>query len=991
MTEFISRAGSSWGYPMDSRPLISQPDGSSLRVVMACQPGMSGSYSHGFYYPAACYHRVDGAGKSLHERTVSRFSPFNPYMQPQRYPGLSLWSWPPAAHPVSSGQIKTLMALESERESERRNERRSERRTKGTRHQGAGADWPVLERSVATLGKGSAVRGNQQVRAETESKVKDSEPLETPWLRRNRLAINRWLPLVEQATPASWLLQKPLAQQLGIRWQELPDHEQRQLVDQLRQHLCHQPFDLKAHRQRAVDVVMDYLQSGYPGCFQKGAPQTAALLKDRYGAQGLISPRQVMGAIRQSLEPELGRANAAGFFSHKADWTLTQWVHWQAWKSMVNMEKLGARTAQLIRQSPLEAGFAVSRRQASALLAELTRAGIQAELLQHRLKEPVLGLYRAMAADSGHQRQQLVGFMAQLAVNSQDNPLGPERWQKVKTNELKVALAVVDKKLQQQRAPSESLIRVRQALQRELGHVSRGEDGYDQHPEHSPLRADDYAEAVGRYLVENGVSPSLDRVRQTQDRVRATVLRQGWEPVRRRLAMTVGGRSSEYVSEIIPASAVRLSVGSQPTFGAAGLLPYKPGEGVPSLCKAETEHGVNLNETGFYQAGSAGSALFQGVRSGTVGPGPGVVHDREQRREIALKRAREVLAVALKQALERDPDKWDQALRGQAIPLKLASTSLLSTDTVRDNALVRYLVSKGLELGLQDNELQMQQEQVEAFATLEALLARGECLDIRDAEGKVHSVRVNLETAHFNFGVNPLSLKRLGEKEHNYGRKGLAKRFIGLHGQAWQQAPKYNIQALQTLIGPFDQPEPWQPGGWVADFLDRPEVDSQEKRIVRQLARQIRALYQTEDYKTEGEDAYKMVSRIILLAYKVGAIPHFNCKSGKDRTGEADASVKRLAAEVAALGYVPDPWAPVSREEQLRTQICAWKTGNMELLQQNVNRPGYKVETGMARLGPAAWEKLRFACRPEFESTPFARQRGLFAEPSPRPPRQPGV
>lgn len=57
-------------------------------------------------------------------------------------------------------------------------------------------------------------------------------------------------------------------------------------------------------------------------------------------------------------------------------------------------------------------------------------------------------------------------------------------------------------------------------------------------------------------------------------------------------------------------------------------------------------------------------------------------------------------------------------------------------------------------------------------------------------------------------------------------------------------------------------------------------------------------MFNSKMHHPEGTDAYKFISRLLMLADFIEAVPHFNCKSGKDRTGEADASVKALACEI---------------------------------------------------------------------------------------------
>ncbi len=794
--------------------------------------------------------------------------------------------------------------------------------------------------------------------------------------RRNVLVVNEWFPVAENAEPERWLLQKPFKQLTGLKWKALPAHEQRRLVDNLRQHLCWQPVDLKKNRDFAVDRTAWYLSSRHQSGFQECSPDTAAVLRKHYGRDGIVFGDHVIEVVNQAIQEYTGQLTVL-----------------RVSKSMLNMEQLSGRTAALLGSSPLEAGFQECNQLAGSLLSELEDAEKQAEHSLSMLPEPLQALYKAMIADLECQKDKIKSFMARLDVNSDDNPLGHDKWQKVKANELKVAITVVDNKLQSLAAKKipdqeriKSLSKLRGDLVKELDYVGKGIDGYDYEARSKGrLRTHDYVTSIRKLLFQKGVASSEDKIKSRQGKARAEVLKKGWQPISKQLAIEAGDKTGLYTSQIIPASSLSLYTGSPGKESTPGtcILQYKEGEGVPSLCNSETRHAVNLNETGLYKGEQEGEGnpLFRGLRSGTIGPGPIFVPDKAERQMAARQRATELVVAALRLELENHPEKWLDSLKGQTVPVRLVSTSLLSTDAIRNSALVKKLVKQGVDIGLKDNELEMQKEQVEVLEEIKRELEAGGTVTIRDAEGTVHSVKVGLETAIFNFGVNLLSLKELGEKEANYGSKDHDKRFIGFKEHAWHEAPKYNIKALKTLMGDFDRPGAWEPGGWVQSFMEKPDASDQDKKIVQQLARQIRELYLTGDYKQEGEDAYKMVARISLLAYKIGAVSHFNCKSGKDRTGEADATVKRLAAEVDALGYVPDPWEPVSRQDQLRSQLFAWNSGNMELLLQNANEPGYKVATGMNRIGPTVWGKVRHQGHPQFEKAKQrpAQLKGLFA------------
>ena len=390
----------------------------------------------------------------------------------------------------------------------------------------------------------------------------------------------------------------------------------------------------------------------------------------------------------------------------------------------------------------------------------------------------------------------------------------------------------------------------------------------------------------------------------------------------------IAGKNQKIRSRITPASRFQIHIGEQ---GKADIFPvHYNGTGRPSLATAEAVHAVNLGETELsVEEGGRPRRLFKGLRTATLSAYG--IKKGKTRKRANQSRAQELVLSALKQQLEANPD----LLRSnKPIRLKLSTTSLLTADRARHH------------IPFSDDELKMQREQLEALQAIQLRLNAGEPLSFTDSRNTVHQVKVDMELAATNFGVNDLALK------------GLYRRAAG----AWGATEKLNHKGLQTLMGTL---EPGSPvGGWAKEFLQDPAVSGEDKEIVLQLVEQIRDLYATEEYKSEGEDAYKMVERIIFLAYKIAAIPHFNCKSGKDRTGEADAGVKRLAAVTHALGYVPNPGQPVSQEEKVLSQVMLLESGNIEWQQYNFNRSGYKTTMGKHRVGDVVFEMTH---HPQFE------------------------
>jgi phosphatidylinositol-4,5-bisphosphate 4-phosphatase len=105
---------------------------------------------------------------------------------------------------------------------------------------------------------------------------------------------------------------------------------------------------------------------------------------------------------------------------------------------------------------------------------------------------------------------------------------------------------------------------------------------------------------------------------------------------------------------------------------------------------------------------------------------------------------------------------------------------------------------------------------------------------------------------------------------------------------------------------------------------------------------------------------YALTARVLILGWIAGMTPHFNCRSGKDRTGLVDVEVKflyyQLTCEMA--GY------SVSRlgEPRLAHEELAWRSfvlsgGNHEIQEYNTGYRGSKLDHSSLRerIGAEIW------------------------------------
>ena len=315
-------------------------------------------------------------------------------------------------------------------------------------------------------------------------------------------------------------------------------------------------------------------------------------------------------------------------------------------------------------------------------------------------------------------------------------------------------------------------------------------------------------------------------------------------------------------------------------------------------------------------------------------------------------------------ALVADPEKLRNALDGETVDVALSSISVLTPDSLRN-----------LAGSASSDEKTMLNHQAEA---LRQLAARNPVeLRVRDDDGALRTVSVNVRLRQFNFGVNAGAVGRA-----QAGPVSIPSQTPGWRNlMGWGFAMERNNPQLQRLFGEANVSElggdvagrlflmrrdaeqiaaevddiedyiAMQDGEDTSDLdeeaaMQRAQLASLNKRIetLHSAARQAKSIWASNDYRRGGGDPFKMVSRLALVGHLMGETPLFNCKSGKDRTGQLDAEVKFLAAAAdESGGSVPAPdesmeaWRPVRNE-------FVFNTGNLEMQRLNTGLPGYKLK-----------------------------------------------
>ncbi len=316
---------------------------------------------------------------------------------------------------------------------------------------------------------------------------------------------------------------------------------------------------------------------------------------------------------------------------------------------------------------------------------------------------------------------------------------------------------------------------------------------------------------------------------------------------------------------------------------------YK-GKGICSKSAEETTHAVNLWLSEVKDNNQ--STLFSGIRHGVLSP-YALPERSAARLQGAKNRAKEVVMAAL----FAKPELYKRALHHEAVTLRIASSSLLT-----------YL---GKEKGMLD-------DQVAAWKMLnnDGVIK----LNIKNEKGEAQEVKVKLDIAIFNFGVNELafSIPKVISQNDNLNKTALAQ-----------------ILGCNYLINN-------EVGGWVGHYLsEHPHASNRHK--VEELCQQIKEIWKKKSYRYDGNEPYKIAQRIAMLAYEIGAVPCWNCKSGKDRTGMLDAEIKREAINYHQGYSLSKPGAKLTNEEKKLFQGVLLYSGNKEVQECNTGVAGNKV------------------------------------------------
>ena len=348
---------------------------------------------------------------------------------------------------------------------------------------------------------------------------------------------------------------------------------------------------------------------------------------------------------------------------------------------------------------------------------------------------------------------------------------------------------------------------------------------------------------------------------------------------------------------------------------------YKGIQGVSSLSNAEPNHAVNLWKTSYKPEN--GHYEFSGIRHG--------VHDAYdiKDKDLRTKASDSKVAEFIQAAAQGSPHLLKPNDDG-TYSLNIVSVSLLTP------------------VGF-THEDKMLPNQVAAYERANALgKAGGIPITVPDANGQPKEILVRPNIVAFNSGVNSWSLSKHAPLRSAFG--------------GWKQSDALNNQNLPALIGSKNNGD--EIGGLAGQALaelervaDNPTTNfedftqaNEKIATIRGLVDQIRTITNADpssplSHKQIGSDPYKLPVRLLALANEIGAEPAFNCKSGKDRTGQMDVEIKDFYTHLnGSGGQVRDITHKRNDVEASNFKKIFEHGGGRELQKFNTGIPGSKVD-----------------------------------------------
>ena len=340
------------------------------------------------------------------------------------------------------------------------------------------------------------------------------------------------------------------------------------------------------------------------------------------------------------------------------------------------------------------------------------------------------------------------------------------------------------------------------------------------------------------------------------------------------------------------------------------------------MCDSSTaDHAVNLSVTSIAVGDPDGAhrTAFTGVRHGVHSAWG--IRDVNERAAANARRAEEAVIAAFLAKFDAPGNPQDLPDQGEdgktTVDLNITSVSLLTPGSAR------HFYARGSD----KDERRMLMDQSAAWESVEQ--------NGVEFQFKGRTVKIRPRILKFNFGVNEGAINKVFRLTPNM--------FGG-----WDISKQMNRAAIAVL------------GEEVNAFLHS-DADQRTKDAALTLFDQCQRVLDNKAERKDSHDAFKVAARIAVLSNLIGKVPCWNCKSGKDRTGQMNVECKFLATLIARGEPIPEPGKRLSKEHQTLLRSIALEGGNFEIQKMNTAIAGFKtgsINSVTERLGGSAYRQF---------------------------------
>ena len=314
----------------------------------------------------------------------------------------------------------------------------------------------------------------------------------------------------------------------------------------------------------------------------------------------------------------------------------------------------------------------------------------------------------------------------------------------------------------------------------------------------------------------------------------------------------------------------------------------------------KTHHITNLSKTEV--ADENGDVLFSGYRHGTTAAF-GLKDNPAEMNRASVNRTTELLRTIVE---DKYRDKIDNAVnRDNAIEIKISSVSLLTPITLLGNNVA--------EKSMFDTQCRAwdhfspSPENPDGIFKIKVRVPDPNHPGEPGPEKEIY-IKPSINTFNFPCQIQSTRLK-MGWHHSDLRNNDAMNRLVG-------SSLNNTLRSVNEILDPRNQEaynsfvsQIKNDNSDLANFLSRRNVSESEKNKAIILALEIKMLEEDrgflsisgKEHRQKKVDPYALPARVALLNHILGNETCFNCKSGKDRTGQLDAEVRTLAATLSEV------------------------------------------------------------------------------------------